>query len=1093
MTSATPHRFVYSRSTLLQRRAYVISTPSREVKRLLWRWGIFRRQSAHSPEHVSPSHEDGAMDQRSRRRAPCQKSAPAEEANDPPSLPNPPHPASDPGSQLSENRQDEDFLDLGPVLRVLTLNTEGLTTAKRELIATICEEHKVDVLCLQETHTASTAPAYRLKIRNFDLISFTGHEHHGRATYVRSTCVDVEAIGHDDYSDTIRIGNYTVTNVYKPPTASWASSPLTARRHPSIYVGDFNSHHTAWGYDRANSDGEWLTEWASHSNLSFVIDLKQRKTFHSARWNHEYNPDLCWVSTADGQPLPATTTVLANFPKSQHRPVLVHIGVRIPLVQSLPKPRWNFRKANWKKYAERMDKSSVCIPHSISLTEAYDRFSRAIFIAASKSIPRGFRPRYIPCLDSECRDLLDEFSRSRDPEIADQLVEALSCARKTRWEEATSKMDFTHSSRKSWTLMRKLNSGQSPVSPARCQVSPDAVAHHLMNLGKAPISRKRKKNSINKQWRDLLRRGPLQDGDTAPQVTQQEVSVAMKDLKTGKAAGYDNVFPEFLKNLGPNALKWLSKFFSRILTEQNIPKQWRRAKVIAIPKPNKDRTEAANYRPISLLSVTFKLLERIVLRRVSDAIENTLDTAQAGFRRGRSTQDQVLALTTYIENGFQRRLKTGAIFLDLTAAYDTVWHKGLLVKAARILPRWAVLTIAAFIHDRRFRVHMGEKCSAWRLQKNGLPQGSVLAPTLFNLYTSDLPETTSRKFIYADDICCAHQERSFEQLDVVLNEDIQRLTDYCKEWKLKPSANKTVSSVFHLHNTKSQSELNIFLNGARIRHDQNPVYLGVTLDRSLTYRSHLQKLASKVRTRNNLLQMIAGSTWGADAKTLRTAALALCYSAAEYCAPVWRCSTHCIKVDTQLNAAMRIISGTIRSTQVDWLPVLCNIPPPSIRREVATRRLLDAVRATPNLPLLTDISSPPRLRLTSRHPIWRNPPTPDFDATATWRAAWSEVSVHNKHLIDDPTHALPGFQLQRRLWNLLNRFRTAAGICAHTLCKWGARRTTECICGHPDQTMMHIIVDCPRLALEGGLLCAHSVSDAAVEWLQSFSTADFLL
>ena len=388
---------------------------------------------------------------------------------------------------------------------------------------------------------------------------------------------------------------------------------------------------------------------------------------------------------------------------------------------------------------------------------------------------------------------------------------------------------------------------------------------------------------------------------------------------------------------------------------------------------------------------------------------------------------------------------------------------------------------------------MGEKCSPWRLQKNGLPQGSVLAPTLFNIYTTDLPQTTSRKFIYADDICCAHQEPNFEQLNAVLNEDIQRMANYCKEWRLKPSVQKTVSSIFHLNNARAQTELNISLNGARIKHDKNPVYLGMTLDRSLTYRNHLQKLSSKVRTRNNLLQMVAGSTWGANAQTLRTGALALCYSAAEYCAPVWRCSSHRTMVDTQLNATMRIISGTIRSTQTEWLPVLCNIPPPSIRREVATRRLLDTAGAIPNLPLIADFSNPPRLRLVSRNPIWRDPPAPEFDATTTWRDAWSNVSVINKHLIDDPTTALPGFQLPRRLWNVLNRFRTATGICAHTLHKWGARPTSKCICGHPDQTMMHIIDECPLLALEGGLQCAHSVSDTAVEWLQSLSSANFLL
>ena len=103
-----------------------------------------------------------------------------------------------------------------------------------------------------------------------------------------------------------------------------------------------------------------------------------------------------------------------------------------------------------------------------------------------------------------------------------------------------------------------------------------------------------------------------------------------------------------------------------------MPRAWRQAKVIAIPKPGKDPNIAASYRPISLLSVCFKMLERLILQRISPDLDKRITVEQAGFRQGRSTCDQVLALTTFIENGFQSNLKTGTVFLDLTAAYDTV-------------------------------------------------------------------------------------------------------------------------------------------------------------------------------------------------------------------------------------------------------------------------------------------------------------------------------------------------------------------------------------------------------------------------------------
>lgn len=120
------------------------------------------------------------------------------------------------------------------------------------------------------------------------------------------------------------------------------------------------------------------------------------------------------------------------------------------------------------------------------------------------------------------------------------------------------------------------------------------------------------------------------------------------------------MYSEFLKFSGPKTRAWLTNFYSEILRNRHLPKHFKRAKVIALIKSEKYGLDAADFRPILLLSVPFKLLERIIFERIQPHIDKLVPIEQAGFRENRSCEEQVLALTALIEAGFQKRLKTSA-------------------------------------------------------------------------------------------------------------------------------------------------------------------------------------------------------------------------------------------------------------------------------------------------------------------------------------------------------------------------------------------------------------------------------------------------
>ena len=173
--------------------------------------------------------------------------------------------------------------------------------------------------------------------------------------------------------------------------------------------------------------------------------------------------------------------------------------------------------------------------------------------------------------------------------------------------------------------------------------------------------------------------------------------------------------------------------------------------------------------------------------------------------------------------------------------------------------RTTIRLIASLISQRNVWVFLGNQVSRKRVLKNGLPQGSVLAPSFFNVYISDLPPTESLKFRYADDWTLAIQTKTFSHLESTLSRDIGHLNEYFYYWKLRLNANKTVATCFHLVNKQTVRKLKVILAEEVLVHDFAPKYIGVTLDRSLTYRKHTENVRDKVKSRCNIISKLTGT------------------------------------------------------------------------------------------------------------------------------------------------------------------------------------------------------------------------------------------
>ena len=215
--------------------------------------------------------------------------------------------------------------------------------------------------------------------------------------------------------------------------------------------------------------------------------------------------------------------------------------------------------------------------------------------------------------------------------------------------------------------------------------------------------------------------------------TLEEFEQGLKALQLKKSPGPDKITNEMLLNLGPRTKKKLLQLYNESWKTGNVPQVWKDATMIPVHKKGKDKSEASSYRPISLTSCTGKLLERLINNRLMWHLERKqhISPEQAAFRQNRSTEDQVTYIAQSIEDGFQEKRHTLAVWIDMEKAFDKVWKTGLKLKlqqcgvAGRMF-KW----IAQYLLNRTARTQVGHHYSKKKVLKEGVPQGGVLSPTL---------------------------------------------------------------------------------------------------------------------------------------------------------------------------------------------------------------------------------------------------------------------------------------------------------------------------------------------------------------------------
>lgn len=394
-------------------------------------------------------------------------------------------------------------------------------------------------------------------------------------------------------------------------------------------------------------------------------------------------------------------------------------------------------------------------------------------------------------------------------------------------------------------------------------------------------------------------------------VTPNEIFSCLTKLKNS-AGGWDRLKPEIIKSISEYISAPLTHIFNLCFEQSTFPNELKKANITPIHKSG-DPSILSNFRPISVLPVFSKVLERLLHTRLVKYFDdkNILSDNQFGFRKKYSTEIALIYALEKITMELDQKNNVIGIFLDLKKAFDTVSHHILLRKLNHYGVRGSANDlIRNYLSYRTQSVVLNDNVSESESVTFGVPQGSILGPLLFNIYLNDFKNALSSGFpiMYADDTNIFISGNNIDTITAQCNTELGNINKYIQSNRLSLNTSKTQAMTFSNNPATRKSEPNIEIGGQKIEIVNSVSFLGVKIDNALSWTTHITHITSKISKSIGIIRKTAKLL---NRNTLKSLYMSLVVPYLNYCNLIWGNASvcHLTRIHLLQKKAIRIIYG----------------------------------------------------------------------------------------------------------------------------------------------------------------------------------------